>query len=501
MRSSFITGKRSTSMRADLRLLAAITTGLLLAACTPVPGPTPTPTVPDFTVATTGGWQSLDPAVATGQTEAIVIGSTFQRLMMVLPGTGELRPDAATDCLFVSRQVYQCSLPEKLTFHNGRDVRASDVKFSLQRALRFNTPGTSVGLLSALERIEVPDPLTIKFHLAWPDNQFGFALAGQAASIVDPQVFDPDTGLAPNTLPIGSGPLKVSSATPEKVKFTRHAGYLGPRQANLDRICLVILPDSTAAEAAINTAGVDLVWRALDDPALKRLDDEIAASPKRTTLSGFVRLDLPGLNVTRLGWNPASKLRSNATLRTGIARALTPDRTLDSLVPVGVADHVAAFPIGGRPQLPTIPGQRVTLRLGYVASAPGHADLARLIRDRIETLKKVSVRVVTDSTADLQLTDAPAWVGTPGGWLQPYLADPLPGSAEALESLDRQARTSSGSERGLALAGLQRRAASDATWLPVSQTAGIAFARVPARLLPGSIGSAQGLGLWGIVNG
>ncbi len=85
---------------------------------------------------------------------------------------------------------------------------SSDVQFSIQRALRMDAAGTSIHLLSALKRIETPDARTIRFHLEWADNQFGYALAGQAASIVDEEVFNPDQPLPLLTLPIGSGPVR-----------------------------------------------------------------------------------------------------------------------------------------------------------------------------------------------------------------------------------------------------------------------------------------------------
>ena len=90
-----------------------------------------------------------------------------------------------------------------------------------------------------------------------------------------------------------------------------------------------------AAEAAIADGTADVVWRSLDNAALQRVTDEIAGSSDKTTAKGFSRFALPGARVTRLVWNPASKLRRNADLRDGVAKALQADRTLDSLVPVG----------------------------------------------------------------------------------------------------------------------------------------------------------------------
>ena len=113
----------------------------LLAACTPSVKPTSTPTASAtprvFTVVTTGPITTADPAVALADTDSMLVNSLYQRLMMVLPESGELKPDIATDCLFTSKTVYACTLPDNLSFHNGHVLDSSDVKFSLQRALRM----------------------------------------------------------------------------------------------------------------------------------------------------------------------------------------------------------------------------------------------------------------------------------------------------------------------------------------------------------------------------
>lgn len=498
-------------MRAELGLLAAGLAAALVTGCTPLPPPappspsenptpSPSPTARDFTVSTSGPIRTADPAIALDDTD-VLIGTTLYQRLMYVTDTGELKPDAATDCIFSSETVYECTLPEGLVFHNGDELTSSDVRFSIQRALRLDTPGTAVDLLGSLVRIATPDPLTVRFHLSFADNRFGFALASLAASIVDEETFDPDTGLPLETIPIGSGPYAVESIDSEGVVFTRFVDYAGPLAGELDRIRLERLADSVAAETAIAEGTTDVVWRTLDPPAVVRLEAEISASGDQATAQGFTRLPLEGVRVTRLAWAADSAHRSDATLRAGLALALQPDRTLASLVPMGVDGYVASFPVGGRPQLPAIEGRRVTLQLRYQPSAPGHADAANLIRSRIEELDRVSVRLVTEGEADLVLTDASAWVPLASAWLQSYLADPLPGSADKLAELDQRARTTSGDARAIALGELQQQAAVDATVLPVSQSDGVLMVGRGVTLAGQPFGSSGQLGLWGLRRG
>ncbi len=493
-------------MRADRWLVAAA--GLvLLTGCTAPVEPVPTPTVSPtelertFTVSTSGAITTADPVLARGATDVLIATNVYQRLMYVQTDTGELKPDAATDCAFSSETVYECTLPAGLSFHNGDELTSSDVRFSIQRALRLDVAGTGVKLLDSLVQIYAPDSQTIRFQLAYPDNRFGYALASVATSIVDETGFDPDTGLPLEQLPAGSGPYAVTAIDADHVEFTRNPAYLGPVGGVIEEIRLERVADSVAAEAAIAEGTTDVVWRTLDPAAIDRLEAEIDASPEHTTAQGFTRWPLDGVRVTRLAWSADSDHRSDALLREGVALALQSDRTLASLVPVGVEGHLASFPVGGRPELPEIDGKRVTLKLAYDPSAPGHADLAGLLRGRIEELDRVSVRLVTSGEADLVLTDLPAWVPTANGWLQLYLEDPLPGSTDKLAALSERARTTTGDARIVALGELQKQAAADATVLPVSQSDGILMLGRGVSLAGLPFGSSGQLGLWGLRRG
>lgn len=503
---------RADPVRYTVRLLAVLLAVLLGAAgCTPSqpppttstasPTPTPTPTPRDFTIGDSSPIRTADPALATGEADTLVGNAVYQRLMMVLP-TGELRPDAATDCLFSAEAVYLCTLQEGLAFSNGDALTSSDVKFSLQRALRLDGPGTSVPLLGSLKRIDTPDERTVRFVLNRADNQFGYALAGLAASIVDEDTFDPDAELPLATPPIGSGPYAVEEIGADGVTFVRNSAYTGVLLGLIDRIRLAHLADSVAAEAAIADGSIDMVWRTLDDAALQRLNNEISANPDKTTATGFTRWPLPGARVTRLAWSPDSARWENATLRKGVALALQRDRTLRSLVPVGVAGTVDAFAAGGNPELPRIKGKRTILTLGYTPSDPGQGDLASLLRGRIEALDNVSVRLVTEGAADLWLTDDQPWVSNAIGWLQGYTDAPLPESEAVLATLGGKVRSTSGEQRQTALAALQQQAALDNTVLPVSQDDGILMVG-PGVELVGTVpfGSGGQLGLWGIYHG
>lgn len=454
---------------------------------------TSTTTPRDFTVLVIGEISTADPAVATSATDSILVTAIYQRLMQVLP-SGELKPDAATDCAFTSELAYECTLPDTLRFQNGDVLDASDVQFSILRARRLGGSDTSIGLLSSLTRVEVPSSRTVRFVLSRPDNQFGYALASQATSIVDEQVYGTDAALNLQTLPVGSGAYSLTQVSANGATFEKYADYIGSYGSQIDRISLHVAIDSVAAEAAIADGSVDVAWNCLGNAAQQRIDNEMSANGG-STASGFTRVALTGMKVTRLFWNPDSAARNNATLRDGVSKALQPDRTLDSIVPLGTVDRSKAFAVGGRAKLPKIKGH-ITLTLGYDSSDPTLADVANRLRDRIEELDGVSVRVTTSSNADLYLSSHPAWLNNAFGWLQRYLDTPLTSSAEKLSAYEAHAQNSTGADRTADLSELQQQAGTDLTVLPVSQEDGSLLVGAGVRV--GSVfGAGQQLALMG----
>ncbi len=492
----------SRPWRLALVLLAALT------ACTggpPVPpsasssvSPTATTAPRDFTVVTAEHLTTTDPAVVTTDVGAIMALNLYQRLMLVQPGTGILKPDLAADCLFTADTVYECQLRKDLVFSNGHALTSSDVRFSVLRALRLQVPGTSLSLINSLDRIEVPDAQTVRFRLLWPDTRFGYGLATPGLSIVDEEYYDPDAPLPLESAPVGSGPYTLTAIDDDGATLAKAVHYVGPDVGEITPIRLRY-GDSAAAEASLAEGTADVIWRTLDAPALARLQAAVDATGTGATASGFLRVPMANTVVRRLVWNPDSARRRNAPLRRAVARALQADRTLDSLVPPAVTGHVAAFAVGGTPKITKIAGKRIALRLSYPAAAPGLGDLARLLRDRVENSAGVSVHVVADDPdADLRLTERGAWVNTAMGWLQEYLDDPLPASRETLADLEREARSApNADDRLAALVELQKQAARDATVLPVAALPGTLVVRQRLELVGEAFGPGWQLGLWG----
>jgi peptide/nickel transport system substrate-binding protein len=498
--------------RPDRRLAAAV---LLLAALTlggcrtPGTTPSPTPSTPGstprpFTVLTTDPIRVVDPAAMTDAASAVLAYNVFQRLMTADPGESVLKPDAARDCLFTTATTYSCTLNEKMTFHNGHPLTSEDVKFSIERAMRLDVPGSSAALLkSSLRRIETPDDLTIRFLLARPDTQFGWALASPAASIVDSEVYDADRVREPKDTVVGSGTFRVEKLSAAEVLLARHEDYVGRNPARLAQLVYRTATDSPSIEDAMSKGTVEVVWRGLDAAAITRLQQQVEQSPDEQTETGYRPTVLTGVRVLQLQWSPDSRARANKSLRTAIAVALQGDRTSASLVPAGVGGHTPTFPLGGKATPKVTWKTRINLTLGYDPTTPGGRDLAVQLRTRMEDTGGLSVKLAPgEAGADLQLVDRKAWTATALAWLQPYLDAPLPEAAETVDTVQTQFRGSTNPDAAdRLLAGLQRQSAVDLTVLPISQSDEYLYARNGVEVDAESFGPGWQLGLWGISGG
>ncbi len=481
------------------RLVGALVLALTLGACSPAPEPEPEPTpIKTFTVMAAEVPTTLDPAGSTTGADAMMALSVFRRLMVVHPREASLKPDLARDCLFTSPVVYECELPKDLKFANGNALTASDVQFSIQRAHRLAENQTSASLFDSLLRIETEGDEIIRFTLRWPDREFGYALAAPNASIVDEELYDPDSLRPTESLPEGSGPYRLVTIGDDEYVFERFKEYRGPQPATIPTLRLVVAPDSETAEQAITEGTVDAVWRSLSDSALQRL--QVTNPDDEEGEAGFtvVPAEEAAVRMIRLAWNPESTARKNSDLRELVALSLQPDRTLGSLVPAETEGSFQTFPTGGRPEISTDTGKRMRLSLSYSGQAPGMADRARLLRDQIEDGAGISVRIQPDdSKADLLLIDQPATVNTATAWLRLYLDDPLPESKELLGKLLEKLRTTNDPEKRLTiLEDIQSQAAKDLTVLPVAQGVQPLVLGEGVSLAAQPYGPGFQLGLW-----
>jgi ABC-type transport system substrate-binding protein len=142
---------------------------------------------------------TLDPAIGYDWVNWSIIKSLFVRLMDYKPGTAELVPSLAESfAISADGKTYTFKLHKGVKFHNGREITAQDVKYSIERTTNPKTESPGAGFFDSINGMDafkggkakevtgitVVDRGTVKFLLNRPDATFLHAMAINFASIV-----------------------------------------------------------------------------------------------------------------------------------------------------------------------------------------------------------------------------------------------------------------------------------------------------------------------------
>lgn len=224
-----------------------------------------------LTVADPVGPPVLDPHKdGSYQSSGMVLTLLYEGLLS-RDDKGELQPQLAEAWKALSPTLYEFKIRHGVTFHNGREMDASDVKYSFERELDPKTGSPFRAIWSAVDRVEAPGKWTVRFHLKSPNAPFLNYLAGPYGhQIVAREAVEKNGDL--NQVAVGTGPFKLVEYVPDShLKLERHAGYWKKGQPYLDGVTIRIIKDESARLSAIRAGAVDVTYiTAANAPAVKQ---------------------------------------------------------------------------------------------------------------------------------------------------------------------------------------------------------------------------------------
>jgi len=168
---------------------------------------------------------SLDPQMARDIPSASVMTQIFSTLVS-LGDDMTIHPYLAQSWVQIDPLTYEFHLRDDVTFHNGEPLTASDVAFSIKRAVESPATAPIMGPIDP-EGIEVVDELTVRISTLQPFAPLLFHLTQNGASIV-PEAAVLEAGDRFGHQPIGTGPFRFSNwETGERVELIRYDDYFG----------------------------------------------------------------------------------------------------------------------------------------------------------------------------------------------------------------------------------------------------------------------------------
>ncbi len=197
---------------------------------------------------------SLDPtADATASIDTIMSGNVFETLT-TSSERGEVLPLLAKSWdVSADGRVYTFRLNEGVKFTDGEALDSAVVKFAIDRAMAPDSVNPSKGIFSSISAIETPDPLTVVIRLKEPDAYFLNSMTMGDAAIVHPK-----TAATNKTNPVGSGVYKLKQwAKGDRVVLERNQAHRDAAKAALREVTFRVMPDPTAATAALMSGDVD----------------------------------------------------------------------------------------------------------------------------------------------------------------------------------------------------------------------------------------------------
>lgn len=202
---------------------------------------------------------SLDPhkAVAAGTHE--VLFNIYEGLFKP-DEKGNLNPAVASDYKVNDKgDVYTFTLRDGIQFHDGKNVTADDVVYSIQRAAGvLEGESKDINLNGALKdnlkSVEAKDDKTVVLTLKQPDTELLAYLTEQSCAII------PKDNKELKDKPVGTGPFKFVSYAPlNSLIMEKNEDYWNKeKMPKINEVTFKICSDTDSAFLELQSGGIDI---------------------------------------------------------------------------------------------------------------------------------------------------------------------------------------------------------------------------------------------------
>jgi peptide/nickel transport system substrate-binding protein len=313
----------------------------------------------DLRIGLSGDVTTMDPHFLASQPNLLVGYHVFDALVHVDERT-QLIPGLATSWRAVDATTWEFKLRPGVKFHDGSDLTAEDVIYSLERPLNIKgSPGGFAAYVRAIASKEVVDKLTIRLKTTVPygalpeDLNSVMIVSRKHAGNAAPDDFD--AGRAT----IGTGPYKfVRFARGDRVEYVRNDNYWGGRPA-WEKLTLRILPTDPVRTAALLSGELDVIEHVPSADREKLLkNNKLRLEQTVSWRTIFLHMDqyrqqsplITDASGKPLAKNPFMDVRVRRALSMAINRPAIVERVMEKLaVPAG--NIVSPTVFGHNPQL------------------------------------------------------------------------------------------------------------------------------------------------------
>jgi len=285
-----------------------VATALLLAGCA-----AHTPRLADvIVVGMTNSPTNFDPAIGLDEASQKVHQLLYSSLLRIDENL-RVVPDLATSLEWPDPATYVVTIPDGVTFHDGRALTVKDVAFTFRRFLDPAFVSGRKGAYRSLTAVDILDDHRVAFRLTEPSASFPVNLVMG--------IVPEGTGAEAARQPIGSGPYKLAAYIPdESTTLAPFADYHrgAPRNAGL---VLRVIPDETMRGLELRKGSIDMVVNDLSP-------DIVAGLRKSADVQVVTAL---GTDYAYMGFNLRDPMLQDRRLRQAIGYAVDTTAIVDHL--------------------------------------------------------------------------------------------------------------------------------------------------------------------------
>ena len=211
----------------------------------------------DLKISTNQDAKTFDPIMTIENADIWVMDNMNANLVRVTKdGTG-LEPDLAEKwTLSDDKKTYTFTLRDGLKFSDGTPIKASDVKFSLER-LRDTKESVMGSMYQVVTKVEAPDDRTVVITTDTPSAPLLSTLAMFSASIL-PEAAVKAEGDDFGTKPVGAGAFMLKNwAHGDKIELVKNPNYWEASRVKLDKVEWIYVPDDNTRMLKLQAGETD----------------------------------------------------------------------------------------------------------------------------------------------------------------------------------------------------------------------------------------------------
>ena len=170
-----------------------------------------------------------------------------------------IKPALATSWKYESKTSMIFNLRKGVKFHNGKELTADDVVYSVKNMKNPPPPGSltvAANVPATILSAEAVSKYVVRLKLSAPDARIAGFFAWQRYGPIVPEGLYDQINVSRNA--IGTGPYKMVGFNPlDRVELVRNDSFWKPGQPYMDAMTLKVMVDEQSRVAALRAGAID----------------------------------------------------------------------------------------------------------------------------------------------------------------------------------------------------------------------------------------------------